>query len=55
MTMSAPAAMPARNGGASVSSHCARVWKIQGTPLWLSVTVSPWPGKCFRVAETPAR
>jgi hypothetical protein len=28
------------------------VWKIHGTPLWLSVIVSPWPGKCFSVAAT---
>src|SRR5215207_4701679 len=54
ITMAAPAAIPARNGGASICPDCSRVWKIQGTPVWLSVTVSPWPGKCFSVDETPA-
>ncbi len=46
--------MAARNGGASMRSHWSRVWLMIGTPKWLSVAVSPWPGKCFAVAATLA-
>ena len=54
MIMSAPALMAARNGGASVCSHCGRVCVITGMPVWLSVAVSPWPGKCLGEAMIPA-
>ena len=53
MIMSMPALMAARNGGASICSHCARVCVMTGMPVWLSVAVSPCPGKCFAEAMTP--
>ena len=54
MIMSAPALIAALNGGASVRSHCSLVCVITGMPVWLSVAVSPWPGKCLGVATIPA-
>lgn len=54
MTESIRARIAARNGGASSSSHCSRVCPMTGSPVWLSVLVSPWPGKCLAVAATPA-
>lgn len=54
ITASTPASTTARNGGSSSSSHRARVCRITGSPTWLSVSVSPCPGKCFAVAATPA-
>ncbi|CAM5727506.1 hypothetical protein SALBM217S_00259 [Streptomyces griseoloalbus] len=50
-----PAAIAARNGGASSSSHCSRVWWIVGRSSWLSVIVSPWPGKCLAVGRHARR
>ena len=54
MIESMPAATAARKGGASMLSHCACVWVMTGKPVWLSVAVSPWPGKCLAVALIPA-
>lgn len=54
ITASTPASTTARNGGSSSSSHRARECRITGSPTWLSVSVSPCPGKCFAVAATPA-
>ena len=53
ITMSAPASMPARNGTSSRESSLAYPAVITGSPMWESVWVSPWPGKCFRVASMP--
>lgn len=54
MIESTPASIAASNGGASSCSHCSRVCLISGMPVWLSVSVSPCPGKCFGVAEIRA-
>ncbi len=54
MTESTPAAIAALNGGASSRSHSAFEWVMTGRSTWLSVPVSPWPGKCLTVAATPA-
>ena len=54
MIESIRARIAARNGGASSSSHWARVWLMTGSPVWLSVFVSPWPGKCLAVEAMPA-
>lgn len=54
MMASTPASTAARKGGSSNSSQAARVCRITGSPTWLSVSVSPWPGKCLAVAATPA-
>ncbi len=54
MIASMPAAIAARNGGESSSAHCSRVWWMYGRPVWLSVFVSPWPGKCLAVEAIPA-
>ena len=53
MIMSMPSAIAALNGGASICSHCSRVCVITGKATWLSVAVSPWPGKCLAEAATP--
>lgn len=53
MIESMPAAIAARNGGSSSSAHCSRVWVMTGSPVWLSVLVSPWPGKCLAVEAIP--
>ena len=45
--------MAALNGGASICSHWARVWVMTGNATWLSVAVSPWPGKCLADDITP--
>ena len=52
MIMSMPCAMAALNGGASSCSHCSRVCVMIGNATWLSVAVSPWPGKCLALAAT---
>ena len=44
-----PARIAAWNGGRSIRVHSSRVWWISGIPTWLSVSVSPCPGKCFAV------
>ncbi len=54
MIESMPSSTAAANGGSSTASHSSRVWSITGMPVWLSTAVSPWPGKCLAVAETPA-
>ena len=54
MIESTPCAMSALNGGRSSCCHCSFVWLMIGTPVWLSVSVSPWPGKCLAVGITPA-
>lgn len=54
MIESIRARIAARNGGASSSSHSCRVCSMTGSPVWLSVLVSPCPGKCLAVAATPA-
>ncbi len=53
MIESMPAAIAARNGGASSFSHCSRLCVMAGKPVWLSTSVSPCPGKCLAVAATP--
>lgn len=55
MMASMPASTAARKGGASSSSHCSRVCVMTGKPVWLSVAVSPCPGKCLAHAATPER
>ena len=47
MIMSVPALMAARNGGASVCFHWARVCVITGMPVWLSVAVRRAPGSAW--------
>ena len=54
MIASTPAVIAARNGGASSRSQVDRECVITGRPVWLSVAVSPCPGKCLAVAATPA-
>ena len=54
MIMSMPLAIAALKGGASSCSHCSREWVITGKATWLSVAVSPWPGKCLAAEEMPA-
>ncbi|GAA2940463.1 hypothetical protein GCM10011428_68920 [Streptomyces violaceus] len=53
MIESMPAAIAARNGGASSFSHSSRLCVMVGKPVWLSTLVSPCPGKCLAVAATP--
>jgi hypothetical protein len=36
-----PASIAAWNGGRSICRHSARVWSMTGSPVWLSVAVSP--------------
>ena len=47
MIMSICSLIAALKGGASMVSHCSRVWVMIGKAPWLSVAVSPWPGKCL--------
>ena len=54
MIASMPWRMSAWNGGRSIRRHSSRVWLMIGIPVWLSVSVSPWPGKCLAVAATLA-
>ncbi len=50
----APAAIAARNGRNDPASSSSREARTTPRPMWLSVTTSPSPGKCFIVAATPA-
>ena len=49
-----PAAAAAANGASSTASSRARSCSMRGSARWLSVTVSPWPGKCLPQASMPA-
>lgn len=53
MIMSICSLIAALKGGASMASHCSRVWVMIGNATWLSVAVSPWPGKCLADEATP--
>ena len=48
----ANAAMAALNGFNSTESMCSRVASSRARFRWLSIPVSPWPGKCFAVTST---
>ena len=54
ITEPTPALMAARNGTSSTESSRARGRSMTGSPRCESTAVSPWPGKCFAVAITPA-
>ena len=54
MIMSICSLIAALKGGASIDSHCSRVWVMIGKATWLSVAVSPWPGKCLADDDDPA-
>ena len=52
--LDAPASMLRRKGMRSVSASVSRLCVTRDTVLCESVEVSPWPGKSFGVACTPA-
>ena len=54
MIAGTPASIAAWNGGRSSCSHSWRVWSMFGRPVWLSWSVSPWPGKCLAAPDRPA-
>ena len=54
ITAPTPAVTAARKGTSSTAFKRSRVTSISGRPRCESVAVSPWPGKCFAVAITPA-
>ena len=53
MTASIPAAITALNGTSSTASRRDRGCSITARSRWVSVAVSPWPGKCFAVESIP--
>ena len=53
MMNAAPATTAARNGTSSRVSSRAQGVGMTGRARWLSVSVSPWPGKCLAVASIP--
>ena len=53
ITASMPAAIAARNGTSSTASSRARECSTTARSRWVSVAVSPWPGKCLAVASMP--
>lgn len=53
MMNSAPFSMAFLKGIKSHESSSAFVRLIMGRALWESTAVSPWPGKCLKVAVTP--
>ena len=54
ITTSTPAAMAARKGTSSRVSSRPQSARMMGSEMCESVSVSPWPGKCFAVASMPA-
>ena len=46
--------MPAMKGLSSPSISSSTLLSTTAAPLCVSVSVSPWPGKCFRQFITPA-
>ena len=54
ITEAAPARSAAANGTSSRASRTSSGASIVGSERWLSVAVSPCPGKCLRQAATPA-
>ena len=53
MTASMPASIAALNGTSSTASRRERGCSITARSRWVSVAVSPWPGKCLAVASMP--
>ncbi len=53
MTESTPASTARRKGGSSTASSRSRSTSIVGSETWLSIAVSPWPGKCLAVDSMP--
>ncbi len=53
MTASMPAAIAALNGTSSTASSRARGCSMTARSRWVSVAVSPWPGKCLAVDSIP--
>ena len=53
MTASMPAPITARNGTSSTASRRERGCSITARSRWVSVAVSPWPGKCLAVPSMP--
>ena len=49
-TSKAPLLIASANGTSSVFLICSYVFSTEGVPIWLSVPVSPCPGKCLYVA-----
>ena len=52
ITESVPLAMAARKGANSTRSRRSRSPAIVARFMWVSVSVSPWPGKCLAVTST---
>ena len=53
MTASIPAAIVASKGTSSTASRRERGCSITARSRWVSVAVSPWPGKCLAVESIP--
>ena len=55
ITETAPPSRAAANGTSSRAASTSASTSTTGSARWLSVAVSPCPGKCFTHAPTPAR
>ena len=53
ITKPGSASSATRNGTSSVAANCAQVPGTAANATCVSVSVLPWPGKCFSVARTP--
>ena len=53
ITAAAPASTAAANGTSSRAARVSGSTSMRGRSRWLSVAVSPWPGKCLAQAATP--
>ena len=53
VTAGQPASIMAWKGGSSIRSSSSMDLSMQGRLTWVSMAVSPWPGKCLAEQSTP--